>query len=57
MATAVAHPYIEALLKGYEAPRGGASWLNERRGRALELESRGYDWVVDEHKAGARATA
>jgi Fe-S cluster assembly protein SufD len=36
MATAVAHPYIEALLKGYEAPRGGASWLNERRGRALE---------------------
>ena len=24
---------------------------------ALELESRGYDWVVDEHKAGAKATA
>jgi Fe-S cluster assembly protein SufD len=36
MATAIAHLYIEALLKGYEAPRGGASWLNERRGRALE---------------------
>jgi Fe-S cluster assembly protein SufD len=37
MTTAAAkHPYIEALLKGYEAPRGGASWLNERRGRALE---------------------
>jgi Fe-S cluster assembly protein SufD len=30
------HPYIEALLKGYEAPRGGASWLNERRAHALE---------------------
>ena len=30
------HPYIEALLKGYEAPRGGASWLNERRAQALE---------------------
>ena len=33
---AVTHPYIEALLKGYEAPRGGATWLNERRGQALE---------------------
>jgi len=32
----VTHPYIEALLKGYEAPRGGVSWLNERRARALE---------------------
>jgi Fe-S cluster assembly protein SufD len=30
------HPYIEALLKGYETPRGGISWLNERRARALE---------------------
>jgi Fe-S cluster assembly protein SufD len=30
------HPAIEALLKGYEAPRGGISWLNERRAQALE---------------------
>ena len=30
------HPYIDALLKGYEAPRGGASWLNARRAQALE---------------------
>jgi Fe-S cluster assembly protein SufD len=30
------HPYIDALLKGCEAPRGGASWLNERRAHALE---------------------
>jgi Fe-S cluster assembly protein SufD len=30
------HPYIEALLKGYEMPRSGISWLNERRARALE---------------------
>ena len=30
------HPYIEGLLKGYEAPRGGASWLNARRAHALE---------------------
>lgn len=30
------HPYIEALLKGYESPRSGVSWLNERRARALE---------------------
>src|SRR5690606_10186652 len=30
------HPYIEALLKGYEAPRDGHSWLNGRRARALE---------------------
>ena len=36
MNTAAAHPYIESLLKGYEAPRGGTSWLNERRSRALE---------------------
>jgi Fe-S cluster assembly protein SufD len=35
LATA-SHPYIEALLKGYEAPRSGASWLNERRAQALE---------------------
>ena len=32
----VTHPYIEALLKGYETPRGGISWLNERRAHALE---------------------
>jgi Fe-S cluster assembly protein SufD len=30
------HPYIDTLLHGYEAPRGGASWLNERRAHALE---------------------
>jgi Fe-S cluster assembly protein SufD len=30
------HPYVEALLKGCETPRGGISWLNERRARALE---------------------
>jgi Fe-S cluster assembly protein SufD len=36
MTVAAAHPYIEALLKGYDAPRGGASWLNERRAQALE---------------------
>ena len=30
------HPYIDALLKGYEAPRGGISWLDERRAHALE---------------------
>ena len=33
---AATHPYIEALLKGYETPRGGVSWLNERRAQALE---------------------
>ena len=33
---AASHPYIDALLKGYEAPRGGISWLNERRAHALE---------------------
>jgi Fe-S cluster assembly protein SufD len=33
---AAKHPYIEALLKGYEAPKTGASWLNERRAQALE---------------------
>ncbi len=33
---AAKHPYIEALLKGYEMPRGGVSWLNERRAQALE---------------------
>ena len=32
----ITHPYIEALLKGYEAPRGGNSWLNTRRAHALE---------------------
>jgi len=36
MNTATGHPYIEALLKGYEAPRGSISWLNERRAHALE---------------------
>ena len=30
------HPWLEALLAGHETPREGASWLNERRGRALE---------------------
>jgi len=30
------HPYIESLLKGYEMPRSGISWLNQRRSRALE---------------------
>lgn len=30
------HPYIRALLQGYETPRGGVSWLNERRAHALE---------------------
>ena len=30
------HPWLEALLAGHEAPREGASWLNERRARALE---------------------
>jgi Fe-S cluster assembly protein SufD len=30
------HPYVEALLKGYQAPRSGVSWLNERRAQALE---------------------
>jgi len=30
------HPYIESLLKGYEMPRSGISWLNERRAHALE---------------------
>ena len=33
---AAKHPYIEALLKGYQAPRDGASWLAERRARALD---------------------
>jgi len=36
MNTATGHPYIDALLKGFETPRGGASWLNERRAQALE---------------------
>jgi Fe-S cluster assembly protein SufD len=30
------HPYIDALLAGYEMPRSGISWLNERRAQALE---------------------
>jgi Fe-S cluster assembly protein SufD len=30
------HPYIDALLKSYEMPRSGISWLNERRAQALE---------------------
>jgi len=33
---AAKHPYVEALLKGYETPRGGVSWLNGRRAQALE---------------------
>ena len=32
----VPHPYIEGLLKGYETPGGGVSWLNARRAHALE---------------------
>jgi len=35
-AVTASHPYVEALLKGYEIPRSGASWLNERRAHALE---------------------
>jgi Fe-S cluster assembly protein SufD len=35
-AISATHPYIEALLKGYEPPRGGSSWVNERRAQALE---------------------
>jgi Fe-S cluster assembly protein SufD len=31
-----AHPYVAALLAGYEPPRGGLAWLAERRARALE---------------------
>ena len=33
---ATRHPYIETLLTGYQAPRSGVSWLNERRAQALE---------------------
>src|SRR5688572_20809478 len=36
MSATATHPYIETLLKGYEMPRSGASWLNERRAHALE---------------------
>ena len=38
MSTVIAarHPYIQALLSDIESTRGGASWLNERRSRALE---------------------
>ena len=35
-AVAAKHPYIESLLKGYVAPRGGAAWLSARRAQALE---------------------
>ncbi len=35
-AVVATHPYIEALLKGHEMPRGGISWLDERRAQALE---------------------
>ena len=35
-AVAARHPYIEALLKGYVTPRGGVTWLHERRAQALE---------------------
>lgn len=30
------HPYIEALLKGYEPPQSPLAWLNARRSAALE---------------------
>jgi Fe-S cluster assembly protein SufD len=33
---AARHPYIEALLQGYEAPKSGGSWLGGRRALALE---------------------
>jgi Fe-S cluster assembly protein SufD len=33
---AARHSCLEALLKGYEAPKSRASWLNERRAQALE---------------------
>jgi Fe-S cluster assembly protein SufD len=36
VSVAARHPYIEALLKGYEAPGSGFSWLDERRAQALE---------------------
>jgi hypothetical protein len=40
MSTAIAphaaHPYVAALLAGYEPPTGGLGWLSERRARALE---------------------
>jgi Fe-S cluster assembly protein SufD len=36
MSAVAVHPYVDGLLKGYEAPRGGASWLNARRAHALE---------------------
>jgi len=31
-----AHPYIAALLAGFEPPKGDLAWLRERRARALE---------------------
>ena len=33
---AARHPYIEALLKGYEPPRSPLAWLDARRSAALE---------------------
>lgn len=33
---AAKHPYIEALLQGYEPAPSRLAWLNERRGQALE---------------------
>ena len=33
---AATHPYIEALLKGYEPAPSRLGWLNERRAQALE---------------------
>jgi Fe-S cluster assembly protein SufD len=35
-AATAAHPYVAALLAGYEPPQGGLAWLRERRARALE---------------------
>ena len=34
--TQAAHPYVAALLAGYEPAKGGLAWLAERRARALE---------------------
>jgi Fe-S cluster assembly protein SufD len=35
-AVSATHPYVEALLRGHEVPRDGASWLDRRRAAALE---------------------
>ena len=43
MTVVATHPYIEALLKGYEAPRGGISWLNARRAHALRYAASFFD--------------